>query len=214
MPPRIDPASLPRFPNLLFEKKFWKQGVTMIGGVDEAGRGSLAGPVTAAVVVLPPKSNIKRKLSKVRDSKQMSPRMRELWAITIHEVCLSWAVGFAEVEEIDSLGIIPATRLAVLRALEKLPDAPDHLITDYLLLPDIPIPQTSLIKGDRRSLSVAAASVLAKTSRDAFMRVMDKEHPGYGFGQHKGYGTRGHREAITELGLSPIHRRSFQFRKL
>ena len=116
-------------------------------------------------------------------------------------------------EEIDALGIIPATRLAVWRALEKLPDAPDHLITDYLLLPDIAIPQTSLIKGDRRSLSVAAASVLAKTSRDAFMREMDKDFPGYDFGQHKGYGTRGHREAIQKLGLCPIHRRSFHFRK-
>ena len=109
----------------------------MLGGVDEAGRGSLAGPVTAAVVVLPPQPSIKKKLSEVRDSKLMSPRMREYWAVTIREVCLSWAVGFAEVEEIDALGIIPATRLAVWRALEKLPDTPDHLITDYLLLPDI-----------------------------------------------------------------------------
>jgi ribonuclease HII len=213
MPARIDPASLPRFPGLLFEKKLWAQGLTMLGGVDEAGRGSLAGPVTAAVVILPPQPKIKKKLSEVRDSKQMSPRKRELWAVTISEECLSWGVGFAGPEEIDAIGIVPATRLAVWRALEKLPDAPDHLITDYLLLPDIDIPQTSLIKGDRRSLSVAAASVLAKTSRDALMRSMDRDLPGYRFGQHKGYGTRGHRDAIRKLGLCPIHRRSFHFRK-
>jgi len=164
-------------------------------------------------VVLPPITSIKKKLSEVRDSKQMSPRKRELWAVTIRKECLSWGVGFARPEEIDVIGIVPATRLAVWRALEKLPDAPDHLITDYLMLPDIDIPQTSLIKGDRRSLSVAAASVLAKTSRDAFMRDLDKEHPGYGFGQHKGYGTRGHRKAIQKLGFTPIHRKSFHFRK-
>jgi len=211
MPARIDPASLPRFPGLLFEKKLWAQGLLRIGGIDEAGRGSWAGPVTTAVVLLPPDPKIRKKLSGVRDSKQMTPSQRESWAGVIRAVCLSWGVGFAEAGEIDAIGIVPATRLAVYRALEQLPETPDHLLLDYLLLPDSDIPQTSLIKGDRRSLSVTAASVLAKTSRDATMRKLDEDFSGYGFGRHKGYGTQAHQEAIRKLGLSAIHRRSWKF---
>ncbi|MFC2028831.1 ribonuclease HII [Chloroflexota bacterium] len=213
MPARIDPASLPKFPGLVFENSLWKQGLTKLGGVDEAGRGSWAGPVTAAVVILPAAGSIKKRLRGVRDSKQMTSIQREKWALTIQEICPSWSVGFASAAEIDEIGIIPATRLAVQRALEKLSCVPDHLLMDYLLLPDIAIPQTSLIKGDRRSLSIAAASVLAKSCRDAHMRRLDEDLPGYDFGQHKGYGTQRHREAIRKMGLCPIHRKSYKFQR-
>jgi ribonuclease HII len=118
-------------------------------------------------------------------------------------------VGFATVEEIDRLGILPATRLAAGRAIEALKPAPDHLLLDYLFLPEVSISQTALIKGDRRSLSIAAASVLAKTSRDAVLRELELTYPGYGFASHKGYGTLAHREALNELGVSPVHRLSF-----
>ena len=211
MPARIDPADLPRFPGLLFEKDLWKQGLKRIGGVDEAGRGAWAGPVAAAVVVLPSDAKVEKKLSGVRDSKQMTAKQREIWADNIKKVCVSWGVGYTSPEEIDEIGIVPATRLAAWRALEQLPFEPDHLLLDYLFLPDVEIPQTSLIKGDRRSLSAAAASVLAKTNRDALMREMDEEFPGYGFGQHKGYGTKKHQAAIRKLGLCAVHRKSWNF---
>jgi ribonuclease HII len=119
-------------------------------------------------------------------------------------------VGFATAEEIDQMGILPATRLAAYRALEALKSPPLHLLLDYLFLPDIPTPQTALIKGDRRSLSIAAASILAKTSRDAHMRELDLVYPGYGFAVHKGYGTVSHRSALRHLGASPVHRMSFE----
>jgi ribonuclease HII len=118
-------------------------------------------------------------------------------------------VGFARAEEIDQMGIVPATRLAAWRALESLSHPPTHLLLDYLFLTEVTIPQTALIKGDCRSLSIAAASVLAKTSRDALMRELDLTYPGYGFAAHKGYGTRAHREALQRLGPSPVHRLSF-----
>ena len=122
------------------------------------------------------------------------------------------AVGFAPSEEIDRIGILSATRLAIQRALDALPIQPDHLLLDCLLLPENPVPQTSLIKGDCRSLSIAAASVLAKTERDALMQQLDRVHPGYGLAKHKGYGTQAHRQAIARLGNSPIHRKTFKLK--
>lgn len=226
MTPKIDPASdnecfaLPEFPHLRYERSLWKKGLSWVGGIDEAGRGALAGPVAAAVVILPPDASLSRRvgaaqsLRGVRDSKQMTPLQRESWAPRIQEIALAWGVGFASAEEIDSLGIVPATKLAVTRALDSLSLAPDYLITDYLLLPNCPLPQTALVKGDRRSLTVAAASVLAKTARDALMREFDGEYPGYGYARHKGYGTPQHQEAIRRMGLCEIHRKSFAIHRV
>lgn len=213
MTAKINPASLPNFPDLKFEQALWKSGLTRLGGVDEAGCGAWAGPVSAGVVILPPELSVIKTLHGVRDSKLMSAHQRENWATLIQETCLAWGVGFASAGEIDALGILPATRLAVSRAMKNLSMSPEHLITDYLKLPEISIPQTPLVKGDRRCLSVAAASVLAKTSRDALMRQLENEYPVYGFGRHKGYGTRQHQDAIRSQGLSQVHRKSFNIQK-
>ncbi len=148
-------------------------------------------------------------LKGVRDSKQMTPSQREVGRGKILQYAIAWGVGFVTAEEIDQMGILPATRLAACRALETLTPPPAHLLLDYLFLPEIPIPQTALIKGDCRSLSIAAASVLAKTSRDALLRELELTYPGYGFASHKGYGTQAHREALQRLGVSPVHRLSF-----
>jgi ribonuclease HII len=195
------------FPTLEFEQNLWNDGFTRIAGIDEAGRGAWAGPVAAAVVILPADPSLTRTLNRVRDSKLMTPLARETWAPRIKESAAGWGVGFASPEEIDSLGIVPATKLAATRALENL--LPDYLITDYLIFPEIDLPQTALVKGDQRSLSVAAASVLAKTARDALMHKLDGQYPGYGFARHKGYGTHLHQEAIKKLKRCEIHRMSF-----
>jgi ribonuclease HII len=202
-------GDLSRFPTLEFEKTLWNSGFSHIAGIDEAGRGAWAGPVCAAAVILPPDPSVARTLNRVRDSKQMTPLERQAWAPRIQAAALAWGVGFASAQEIDTLGIVPATKLAARRAMESL--SPDYLITDFLVFRDLDLPQTALVKGDRRSLSVAAASVLAKTARDDFMCKLDGEHPGYCFARHKGYGTRIHREAIHRLGVSPEHRQSFAF---
>ena len=213
MTARLNPANLPKFPDLKFEKALWKTGVTLVGGIDEAGRGAWAGPVSAGIVILPADKNILKTLRGVRDSKLMTAKQRETWADTIKEICLAWGVGFASAEEIDASNILPATRLAVRRALNNLSKVPEHLITDYLDLPEISIPQTPLVKGDRRCLSVAAASVLAKTSRDKIMSQLDENNPAYGFERHKGYGTKQHQAAIRQHGLSGEHRISFRILK-
>jgi ribonuclease HII len=200
----LDPA---KAPTLTFEKRFWKAGYTCIAGIDEAGRGAWAGPVCAAALILPVDPSLTRTLHKVRDSKLMTPLARQRWAPRIQAAALAWGVGFASAQEIDMLGILPSTKLAALRALENL--QPDYLLTDALLFPNLELPQTALVKGDRLSLSVACASVLAKTTRDALMRELDGLYPSYGFARHKGYGTRLHQEAIRRMGLSPIHRMSF-----
>lgn len=210
---RIDPTQLPKFPDLAIEQSLWITGLTRLAGIDEAGRGAWAGPVSAGVVILPPELSLLDTLHGVRDSKLMTPLQRENWVPFIQQSSLAWGVGFASAGEIDEIGILPATRLAVLRALQTLSISPEHLVTDYLKLPEIPIPQTPLIKGDRRCLSIAAASVLAKTSRDALMRQLGSEFPAYGFARHKGYGTRQHQEAIRKYGLCAIHRYSFAIQK-
>jgi ribonuclease HII len=210
MTARFDPALLPPSPDLSFEQALWAAGVHRVGGIDEAGRGPLAGPVAAAVVILPLHPSLAERLAGVRDSKQMTPRQRQEACPRIKEAALGYAVGFAEAPEIDELGILPATRLAAWRALKALELAPEHLLLDYLFLPDIDLPQTSLIKGDCRSLSIAAASVLAKTARDARLWKLEEEYPGYGFARHKGYGTAVHRAALQRLGPCPQHRRSFR----
>ena len=206
---KIDPSLIPLKPNLDFETAFWQAGIQMVGGIDEAGRGALAGPVVAAVVILIPNSERNRSLDGVQDSKRMTPLQREKWRPRIQAETWGWGVGFASSHEIDFIGIVPATRIAAQRALNELLSPPEHLLLDYLQLPNNPIPQTWLVKGDSRSLSVAAASILAKTARDDHLRQLEKKHPGYGLASHKGYGTKAHFRAIQELGPSAIHRMTF-----
>jgi ribonuclease HII len=207
---KFDRSLLPDEPDLSFEISLWDAGIKYIAGIDEAGRGPIAGPVTAAALILPPRPEVAVALAGVRDSKQMTPRQREARVIRIRQVALAWGIGFASTREIDTLGILPATRRAAQRALDALPIAPDHLLLDCLFLPELSVPQTSLVKGDCRALSIAAASVLAKTARDALMRTCDAQYPGYGFAVHKGYGTAAHRAALERLGLCALHRRSFR----
>lgn len=194
-------------PTLEFESNLWKAGFNRIAGIDEAGRGAWAGPVVAAVVILPVDPALTATLDGVRDSKLMTPVSRETWSARIKDCAICWGVGIASSGEIDSRGIVPATKMACERALAGL--GPDYLLTDYLLFRDMDLPQTALVKGDQRSLSVAAASVLAKTSRDAMMRELDGQFPGYDFARHKGYGTPQHAEALIKLHRCGIHRVSF-----
>ncbi len=208
---RFNPDELPPTPDLFFEEELWAAGCARIAGLDEAGRGAWAGPVAAAAVILPcgrPETRVR--LEGVRDSKQMTPRQRAWWAERVRAEALAWAVGWADVEEIDRLNIVGATRLAMERALAALPCWPEHLLVDALRLPGVPLPQTALIKGDARSLSIAAASVLAKTARDACLCELDLRYPGYGFALHKGYGTPGHQAALCRLGACPEHRSSYE----
>lgn len=206
---RFDPSDLPASPDLRFEVDLWAQGFIRLAGIDEAGRGAWAGPVSAGAVVLPLDPNLLEQLPEVRDSKEMIPSQRTFWAHHIKRVAAAWGVGFASSLEIDALGIVPATRLAMQRAIAALGITPDHLLIDAVRLPEIPLPQTSLIKGDARSLSIAAASVLAKTARDTLLVQFDEQYPGYGFARHKGYGTALHAEALQRLGPCPIHRFCF-----
>jgi ribonuclease HII len=140
----------------------------------------------------------------------MVPEEREVWAARLKVEALAWGVGFASHTEIDALGIVPATCLAAMRALEELSIPVQHVLVDFLKLPECILPQTPLVKGDARSLSIASASVLAKTARDAVLRDLDDEYPGYGFARHKGYATAAHYAALERLGPCPIHRRSFK----
>jgi len=200
-------------PDLSFEKNLWQSGLQTIIGLDEAGRGALAGPVAVGAVCLPNELQLLRSLGRVRDSKQMTPLARDAASIRIKQVAAAHAVGFSSAEEIDSLGIVAATRLAALRALETLSILPDYLLTDFRLeLPELDVSQTAIVKGDARCLSIACASVLAKTERDILMRKLDVQHPGYQLGKHKGYGTQTHRLALKQLGYSPIHRKTFTFK--
>ena len=207
---KFDISTLPKYPTLDIENRLWKSGITHIAGIDEAGRGALAGPVAAAAVILPNTPSLARILGRVRDSKQMTRLQRERFEPLVKEIALAWSISFASAEEIDEIGILPATKLASLRAIQTLSLSPDYLITDYLLIPETDIPQEKFIKGDMRSLTIASASVLAKTARDALMRELDEEYPAYGFAQHKGYGTFQHRAAIHKLGRCPVHRMSFK----
>lgn len=201
-------------PDLGFERGLWAGGLKHVAGLDEAGRGALAGPVAVGAVILPCDSRLLvRALAGVRDSKQMTPLERESAAPRIKEAALAWGVGFGSSDEIDTQGIVGATRLAALRALDQLFVFPDYLLTDFRLeLPQLDVSQTALVRGDGRCLSIAAASVLAKTARDALMREMDSQVPGYGLGRHKGYGTAAHRRALQVMGYSAIHRKTFSFR--
>ena len=185
-----------------------EDGYAVIGGVDEAGRGSLAGPVVAGAVVLPlhPKGDW---VTGIRDSKCLTPRQRQTALRTMRDESIAMAFGIASSAEIDDMGIIWATRAAMARAINGLPVRPDFLLLDAILLPDVDIPQRSIIKGDAKCLSIAAASIVAKETRDSIMREYDDEYPAYGFAQHKGYATRQHLNALESVGPCEIHRYSF-----
>jgi len=211
---KFDLSTLPKYPDLSIENRLWDAGWAHIAGIDEAGRGALAGPVCAAAVILSNLPKHTRILAGVRDSKQMTQLQRERFEPLIKEIAISYGVGFATAAEIDKIGILPATRLAVKRAVDALSPIPDYLITDYLKLPDIDIHQEHFVKGDMRSLTISSASVLAKTARDAQMRLLDEQVPGYDLSRHKGYGTKAHRAAIQKLGKSLIHRQSFTLKEM
>lgn len=198
-------------PDLSEEYALCAAGHGRVAGLDEAGRGAWAGPVCAAAVVLPLyRDDLLALLDGVRDSKLLSPGRREELVPVIREVAVAVGVGWGEPAEIDIWGIVPATRLAMRRAVVALRDQVDALLVDYLRLPGLNLPQQSLPRADARCLSVAAASILAKVERDRLMIAFEEEYPGYGFAQHKGYGTPQHREALACLGPSPIHRVSWR----
>ncbi len=198
-------------PNLSLETDLWHSDLTLVAGLDEAGRGALAGPVVVGAVILPTNPRLPSTLSGVRDSKQMTPGQRVRWAESIREVARAWSLGWASAEEIDALGIAASTRLAAERALAALSLVPDFLLTDFRLKPETEIPLASIVKGDQKSLTISCASVLAKTARDELMIELDKKIPGYGFARHKGYGTLAHRLAIQKRGHSSAHRKTFSF---
>ncbi len=196
-------------PTLAEELAWAARGSRLIAGIDEVGRGAWAGPVVAAAVILPPDtSDLPERLAGVRDSKLMTPSAREEALPRILSAALAVAIGSSSVEEIDRLGILAATRQAMQRAIEGLSVRPDALILDHVTLP-VPIPQRAFPRADQTSLSVAAASVVAKVTRDRGMADLDDLYPGYGFAQHKGYGTAAHAAALERLGPSPVHRASF-----
>jgi ribonuclease HII len=209
MTKKFDRSLLPPSPNLKYERELWKARIVYVAGVDEAGRGALAGPIAAGVVTLPKTKELLGIFQGVKDSKQLTPKARANWLGVIEDTALSCQVGFASAAEIDELGIMPATRLAARRALEKTTPVPQHLLIDWISIPETGLPETSLAKGDARSLSIACASIAAKVRRDEILFELDDTYPGYGFAGHKGYGTAKHLRAIREFGPCPIHRRSF-----
>jgi len=187
------------------DRSFFEQGIMRLAGVDEAGRGPLAGPVCAAAVVFPPDVFIEG----VNDSKKLTPRQREKLFAQITAQALGFGIGWADPGEIDELNILRATKLAMRRALDQLRVQPELVLFDAVTLEDYPEPQKAFVKGDARSHAIAAASILAKVARDRLMVRYESEFPGYGFARHKGYPTRQHVEAVTALGLTTIHRRTF-----
>lgn len=200
----------PRRPDLHLEMAYQAQGIALVAGLDEAGRGAWAGPVSAGAVILPPDDRaLRRALKGVRDSKLCTPRQRDQLDVLVRETALGVAVGMASQEEIDAMGISPATRLAMRRAVEGLAEMPGALLIDYVRLRDVDLPQRSFPKGESVSLSIAAASIVAKVARDRLMIALDERYPGFGFAVHKGYGTKIHQDALNALGPSPVHRKSF-----
>jgi ribonuclease HII len=198
-------------PRLTLERRWWRQGYQHVAGLDEVGRGAWAGPVVAAAVILPPaQPRLSSALRGVTDSKQLTARQRERLAEVIGAVALAVGVGGAGAGEVDRDGLIGATRAAMARAIAMLPLPPEALLIDALdLRPVVPLPQAAVIHGDALSLSIAAASIIAKVSRDRWMAGLDQRYPGYGFARHKGYGTAAHSAALARLGVSEAHRRSY-----
>jgi ribonuclease HII len=187
------------------ERELWDAGRRRVCGVDEAGMGPLAGPVVAAAVIFPPGLGLRG----VNDSKRLTPQTRARLAVEIREKALSWSVARVDCIEIDTLNIYHAGLEAMRRAIDGLPARPDYVLVDGRRLPNLDLPQERMVKGDLNCHAIAAASILAKTDRDALMAAYDEQYPGYDFSSHKGYPTEAHRNAIRRLGPSPIHRLSF-----
>jgi len=188
-----------------FEGRAWRSGLGRVAGVDEAGRGPLAGPVVAAAVILDPA----RRIRGLDDSKRLAPEQRDVLFAVIEERALAVGVGMVDHATIDRINILRATRVAMLEALTRLAIRPDLVITDFVSLDGLACPQRNLINGDRRSATVAAASIVAKVTRDRLMRDLDARYPDYGFGRHKGYATPEHLAMLDRIGPCPIHRRTF-----
>lgn len=200
---------------LAFEQDAWERGILRLAGVDEAGRGPLAGPVVAAALVFDREFLVAEQsgvLRGINDSKTLSALQRERFFVLLTtSPHVAWAVGQADMLEIDQLNILRATHQAMARALAALPaPPPDFAIVDGLPVPGLPCPSLAIVKGDGRSLSIAAASIIAKVTRDRIMLAFDARYPVYGFARHKGYGTSEHTRALLEHGPCPIHRRSFR----
>jgi len=192
-------------PDLRYERRLWVTGLEAVAGVDEAGVGPMAGPVVAAAVIFAPETFIRG----VHDSKQLTPEKREELFPVIQQHAHCFGIGVAEVEEIDRRNIYHATMAALLRAVQALAREPQHVLVDGRRIPGLEIPQTRIVGGDRKSFCIAAASIIAKVTRDRLMRDYDVSYPDYGFAQHKGYCTAEHLSAVERLGPSPIHRTSF-----
>jgi ribonuclease HII len=196
-------------PTFIEEEKLSSQGFCYIAGIDEAGRGCLAGPVVAAAVILPCK--VKGDwLEQVADSKMLTAEKREYLFCFIRESAVSYGVGIVSHEIIDKVNILQATKLAMKQAIEQLKPQPDTLLIDFLKLSDVPLPQKGIPHGDGLVFSIACASIIAKVSRDRMMDELDKKYPGYGLCKHKGYWTAEHINSLNRLGPCPIHRRTFQ----
>ncbi len=188
------------------ERGLRARGFARIAGVDEVGRGCLAGPVVAAAVVLDPEQPVQG----LRDSKQIGPHERARLARAVVERAADCGLGIVEAEEIDRINILRATLKAMAGAIGSLRRRPDFVLVDALTIPGVDVPQRGLVRGDQIVASIAAASIVAKVYRDGLMRALDADYPGYGFGAHKGYGTAGHLRALLALGATPLHRRSFR----
>lgn len=190
---------------LAYEKELYAQGIDLIAGVDEVGRGPLAGPVVAAAVILPKAC----KILGLNDSKKIpKSKHKEIYEAVLQNA-IATGIGIKDNQVIDQVNIYEATKLAMMEAIGQLEPQPQHLLIDAMKL-DLPIPQTSIIKGDANSLSIAAASIVAKVTRDQMMEEFDCEYPGYDFTQNAGYGTANHLAGLDKLGVTPIHRRSFE----
>jgi ribonuclease HII len=195
-------------PSFIEEQLLAAQGYERIAGVDEVGRGALAGPVVAAAVILPRGANASW-LDGVRDSKQLTPAKREILFNRIYERAVAIGIGATAHELIDKMGIVTATRLAMKEAVEQLSPPPESLLIDYMRLPEVELPQKGITNGDDLCFSIACASIIAKVARDRLMVLFDRVYPGYGLARHKGYGTREHFSRLVTLGPCPIHRRTF-----
>ena len=188
-----------------YENELYKQGITLIAGIDEVGRGPLVGPVVTAAVILPVDFYDER----INDSKKISEKKREMLFDVIMENAVSVGIGMSSEKVIDEINILEATKKAMKEAVNNLSIKPEHLLIDAVKL-DIDIPSTSIIKGDAKSQSIAAASIIAKVTRDRMMYELDKEHPEYGFAKNKGYGTKTHIDAIYKYGILDSHRKTFE----
>ncbi len=193
---------------LKWERSLWKKGIKLIAGIDEAGRGPLAGPVVAAAVIFPKKI----KPFDLNDSKKLSPRQREKFYELIWDQAMAVGIGYSNEKIIDEINILQATYRAMREAVASLPIIPDYVLVDGREIPDLNIQQTAIVKGDGKCFSIAAASIIAKVTRDRLMIEYDRKYPNYNFARHKGYPTKKHIQAILKHGTCPIHRASFKIK--